>query len=72
MSRKDDPIYYREKIKELLKQAKENNIDISLINSNLSFTSYIDKDFAQKYGIKSDTPTCRASINIKIFIESEA
>lgn len=73
--RKDDPIYYRNKIRDLLKQAKENDIEITLNDGFLSFAVYSDKEFLEKYkvnfrdeGFGIDNAVCRASVNINDFM----
>lgn len=76
MLRKDDPIYYREKVKELLKQAKEYGIEITLNEGYLSFAVYPDKEFFEKFPSSRYSniealikdPICKASVNINDFI----
>ena len=36
---KKDPVYYKAKLKELLQQAKNNNIDILIDKNKVTFTS---------------------------------
>ena len=81
MLRKDDPIYYREKVKKLLKQAKEYGIEITLNEGYLSFAVYPDKEFFEEWkstlsgvsrysdieALRKD-PICKASVNINDFI----
>ena len=56
---KDDPVYYKKKISDLLKQAKENNLEIVINQGIISFKSTIE--FA---GMKSSEI---ANVNIKKF-----
>lgn len=57
--RKDDPIYYKKKINELIQQAKENNIEITLNNNILSFAAYPDS----KYGLTRQV-SCKTSVDL--------
>ncbi len=61
--RKDDPIYYKKKINELIQQAKENNIEITLNNNILSFAAYPDQIFLNKYGLTRQV-LCRTSVDL--------
>ncbi|OPX47917.1 hypothetical protein [Clostridium thermobutyricum] len=61
--RKDDPIYYKKKINELIQQAKENNIEITLNNNILSFAAYTDQIFLNKYGLTRQV-SCKTSVDL--------
>ena len=61
--RKDDPIYYKKKIKDLLQQAKENNIEITLNNNILSFAAFPDQIFLNKYGLTRQV-LCKTSVDL--------
>lgn len=46
MLRKDDVVYYKKKLQELFKQASENNIEIELSNTEVSFIDNVSKERA--------------------------
>ena len=60
--RKDDPIYYKKKMNELIQQAKENNIDVVFDRGFLKFIAYADMT---KFGIDVKEVICQTSINLK-------
>ncbi|MDQ0150581.1 hypothetical protein ACFO6R_12650 [Eubacterium multiforme] len=60
--RKDDPIYYKKKMNELIKQAKENNVDVVFEKGFLKFIAYADMT---KFGIDVEEVICQTSINLK-------
>lgn len=73
-------IYYRNKIRDLLKQAKEHDIEIKLNNGWLSFVVYPDRGFLEEYSTISrrenfeelcNRAICRASVNINDFIDKK-
>ena len=58
---KDDPVYYKKKITDLLKQAKENNLEIMIGKGGISFTAKM-----QLGGISCDET---ANVDIRKYIE---
>lgn len=40
---KNDPVYYKSKLKELLKQASENGVKVSIDDNRVSFSAYSER-----------------------------
>ena len=49
--RKDDPVYYKVMLQRLLKQAKNNNLELSLGNRNDKSTLYFTADTGESAGV---------------------
>lgn len=49
--RKDDPLYYTNKIKELLKQAKENNVKVTVPTGNNEIRIYFIGENGDTIGV---------------------
>lgn len=63
--RKDDPIFYKEKLKELLQQAKDNNIQVVYERGTLSFTAYANLGEYEEVLKLEKMPICRTSVSLK-------
>ncbi|WP_346961044.1 hypothetical protein [Faecalicatena contorta] len=49
--RKDDPVFYKRAIAELLRESKENGLMISLGQRNTVTTLYFENDVGEKAGV---------------------
>lgn len=63
--RKDDPIFYREQLKELLQQAKDNDVQVIYERGIISFAAYANLEEYKEILKLEKVPICQASVNLR-------